>query len=442
MVDKRNATASWSGYLHQGQAGILVALREINKLLAKSEPLNDWCIIFENAEDFDIQNSVGVYSRHQVKAYKGAQYPNSVKDVLGTQVYRDGKLESKGFQFRRLDNGVLTDIEVDEDSRYLHVIDEIKGYGLSEDDFNEKYPNATWVSNIHNIKLYEYSTGVFHCPLVTLDNSTLESYCLYEIQCYLQKIKHCEAAEIEYQRKIYHSLIHRLDIEIKKRHIDKGSTYPTLLFNDIDTILKNNPDQRAYLISSCKKILATIVNDYITDLFEGSNGLEQSVIDRLEYHSSEIYHLENEAFIQFLRDINPNETNVGTFTSISDAISLVKKDNFRKVFLQCLYRVSGSEYNLSERGYQNDGGYILSLIIDDSVSIKSVKRRISENSMLTKALFDKSYLINNEISDPEDITKNDPSQSLNWGNNTSNSDRFDKSHMRLISVPDAINKLN
>ncbi|TMM41434.1 ABC-three component system protein [Colwellia ponticola] len=442
MADKRNATASWSGYLHQGQAGILVALKEMNRLIVANEMFDDWSVVFENAEDFDIQNGMGVFSRHQVKAYKDAKYPNAVKDVLGTQLYIDNKLITKGFQFRKLEGGVLTEVEVNEDSRYLHVITEIKGFVLNEDDFKKAYPDANWINNIHKIKLYEYSAGIFYCPLVTEGNSTLENYCLEEIQKYLVHIGHREAQEKEYKRRIYYCLVNQLDVEIKKRHIDKVDTYPKLLFSDIDQLLKSNPDQKAYLISACKKVLATIVNDFISDIYEQSGGLDVTVIERIQVHSSEIYHLDNEGFVQFLRDINPNEQDVGEFTSIHDVIALVKKDNFRTVFLNCLYQVSGSEYHLTDRGYQENGGYILSLIVDDYLSIKSLKRKISENSMLTQALFDKSYLINKEISDPENITKNDLSESINWGNNTDTSDRFDKSHMRLINVNDAINKLN
>jgi hypothetical protein len=442
VVDKRNATSSWSGYLHQGQVGLCVALKEINRLLNSNEVIDDWFVIFENAEDFDVQNVAGVFSRHQVKAYKDAKHPNAVKDVLTTQEYTDNKLTAKGFQFRKLEGGVLTNVEVNYDSRYLHVITEIEGFHLGEKDFNDKYPKATWISNLHNIKLYEYAVGILYCPLVTEGNSTLENYCLLEIQKYLQNIGHHEAQEREYQRQIYYCLVNQLDIQIKKRHIDKVDTYPKLFFSDIVQLLNKNPNQKTYFIGACKKTLATIVNDYISDIDENVGGLDEHIAARLQIHSSEIYHLENEAFIQFLRDINPNENSVGEFTSIHDVISLVKKDNFRTVFLNCLYQISGSTYNLMERGYQKEGGYILSLIVDDHLLVKSLKKKISENSMLTEALFDKSFLINKEISEPENITTSESFESLNWGNRAKVSDRFDKSNMKLINVNDAVSKLN
>ena len=37
MADKRNATASWSGYLHQGKVGIMLALLQIKDLLTEED---------------------------------------------------------------------------------------------------------------------------------------------------------------------------------------------------------------------------------------------------------------------------------------------------------------------------------------------------------------------------------------------------------------------
>ena len=58
MSDNRNATASWSGYLHQGKVGIFVALKKINELIERKnegvsieDALKGWEIVYENAED-------------------------------------------------------------------------------------------------------------------------------------------------------------------------------------------------------------------------------------------------------------------------------------------------------------------------------------------------------------------------------------------------------
>ena len=38
---KNNATSSWSGYNHQGQVGIFLALKELNELLQKDKELEE-----------------------------------------------------------------------------------------------------------------------------------------------------------------------------------------------------------------------------------------------------------------------------------------------------------------------------------------------------------------------------------------------------------------
>ena len=54
----RNATPSWSGYIHQGKVGFLVALRQLRDCIEKNiENLEDYAIRYENAEDND--NIVG-----------------------------------------------------------------------------------------------------------------------------------------------------------------------------------------------------------------------------------------------------------------------------------------------------------------------------------------------------------------------------------------------
>ena len=67
---------------------------------------------------------------------------NDIKRCLSIQnYYMDNgtrKLE-KGFQIRSFNNCIPLAIEVDNESRYLHVITEILGFNLSEDDFTRTY---------------------------------------------------------------------------------------------------------------------------------------------------------------------------------------------------------------------------------------------------------------------------------------------------------------
>src|SRR5699024_2294695 len=146
ILMNRNATASWSGYSHQGKAGILVSLIQINNIIQKCDDseiehiLNEWLIEYEGAEDFDIKHKETVISRHQVKAKSNGSYPNNYKDVLGVLKYQliNGYLKriNPGFQICDYDkDGNPREIEVDKESRFLHTITEVKGFDLNFIEF-------------------------------------------------------------------------------------------------------------------------------------------------------------------------------------------------------------------------------------------------------------------------------------------------------------------
>lgn len=145
-------------------------MQKINELIQKGNDLSDWIIEYESAEDIDIKNGEKVFSRHQVKAYKNAKYPNDYVDVLGILTYevREGKRvrTSKGFQVHGFDeNGNALPLEVDENSRYLHTITNTLGFGLSKDKFEKSYEKSKYIENPNNIKLYCYPDNNFYCEL-------------------------------------------------------------------------------------------------------------------------------------------------------------------------------------------------------------------------------------------------------------------------------------
>ena len=83
----RNATPSWSGYIHQGKVGFLVALRQLRECIENNiENLEDYAIRYENAEDFDIVGDDDqVLSRHQVKAYVNGNEREDYSDLFNIQ---------------------------------------------------------------------------------------------------------------------------------------------------------------------------------------------------------------------------------------------------------------------------------------------------------------------------------------------------------------------
>ncbi|MBK9247175.1 MAG: hypothetical protein IPM69_03460 [Ignavibacteria bacterium] len=141
---KRNATASWSGFSHQGQVGLLIAIR---KLKEKGISLTNHFLELEKKEDVAIckrENGNEQYlSVHQVKAYysDGGHLISSYKSVLKGRVeyQKDGdKLPTGNFiagDWCNADN-------------FLHTVVMICDWT------DEKIAQ---IGNTHNVKRYEYS---------------------------------------------------------------------------------------------------------------------------------------------------------------------------------------------------------------------------------------------------------------------------------------------
>lgn len=150
----RNATSSWSGYIHQGKVGFLVALRHLRWCIEnKIENFEDYAIRYENAEDFDIiDNDGGVISRHQVKAYvngksreKYSPLFNIQKRDYGEFIDKNGNkvwkeyISEEGFQIHSFDGrGKIKSVDVNTDSRYIHVIVDVIDFKLSRHEYLKK----------------------------------------------------------------------------------------------------------------------------------------------------------------------------------------------------------------------------------------------------------------------------------------------------------------
>ena len=95
---KRNATASWSGFSHQGQVGLLIAIR---KMRENGIDLTNHYLEYEKKEDVAIcqrTNGITQYlSVHQVKAYYSnghllSSYESVFKGRVEYQRDANGKL--------------------------------------------------------------------------------------------------------------------------------------------------------------------------------------------------------------------------------------------------------------------------------------------------------------------------------------------------------------
>lgn len=392
MSDNRNATSSWSGYSHQGSLGIFVALQKINKLKEDGEDITNWKLIYENAEDFDIQNNSIVDSRHQVKAYKNAEYPNDIKDVLSIQKYEivnsTKKLTVKGFQICGFDDNCNPlSIEVNDNSRYVHVITEIKGFELNKTDFEREYPRATYIDNLNNIKLFEYPDSKKFCP-INENESKIKEFCKNEIKNILERANHPKTEDNSYTAGMYDGLQFLLDEEIRKKHVQGSGNYPELTFNEIyDFVISNNDFEK----SDFFRLRSSFYNVYLKYKIE----LDEEGIEVYEYEKNidklihEIYIMNNDKFIKFLENIHIDKNDFNVNRNINE-------DGLKEVFFYCLFN-----YKYFDKGkisFKNSEDLIFVLTTINSMRV-SLSKDIINNHNITKSLFTNNYIINQHKSE-------------------------------------------
>lgn len=449
-MDKRNATSSWSGYLHQGKVGVFLALRKLNELILDKVDFDDWLIEYESAEDIDVKYLNDVKSRHQVKAYKNGNNLNDYKDVLGILKYEkdeneNKKIKDKGFRINDFDDNLNPlELEVDEENRFLHVIEEVKGFGLSEKDFKKNFPRAKYIENPNKIKLYQYPNGNKYCQL-DKDYDQIKEFCKDEIKNILNNINHIFKYKVNEYENIFNRIIDNIDQEIRNKHIKDTKKYPQIKLKELCELISNTESYKKSNISELRELFCKSWTIHVQELEVGEIECDILHKDNIEKIIKEIYLFSDEEFVQFLKDINPDENIIGNLDNIDDITKLFKIDNMRDVFFLCLTLVRDEEFLLDKIGYEKDGGYLLTAINRNKIKVKSVIESIINNPNISKNIFDKSYLINGQISNHsfEGILNNKyDTIENNWNLELENSDKFFNPKMKFITVDEAEEKLN
>ncbi|WP_215143709.1 ABC-three component system protein [Exiguobacterium qingdaonense] len=451
-MNSRNATGSWSGYLHQGKVGIFLALAYLDDLTSSDDSIAGWEVQYESAEDIDIKNGAIVVSRHQVKAYKDAMYPSSYSDVLGILEYefKDKKLKikSKGFQIHKVDNhGNLGDVEVQRDSRFLHTITETIGFDLTEEEFLKAYPNNKYIENPNNIQLYTYPDNLKYCSLSGTNNQDkLKMFCLEKIESILKKINHEFQDNKEQHLRIYQLLLSELDTEIRSKHLLGKSTYPSLSFQRIKSTIIDTVTQSEVNTSILRQKFVQSWIDFIQELEESRVEYQKSHEDKVQDIVSRLYQLKDEEFIQFLINLNPDKNSDKSIASVETVIDLFKVDSLKDIFFDCLLNVKENDYEIDYFGYKANGGYHLTLINRKPQAIKSVIGEMISNKLVTASIFERKYLVNEKIDNikifeglqsfkNEDIKEN-------WNRKIIEDDHFLYADLKFINLENAIKQLN
>lgn len=355
-MSNRNATASWSGYSHQGKVGIYIALRTINGL---DEEINDELILdYEQQEDVRLKRNGQAIEVHQVKAYRG-------KDTIGSYT------------------GALRNFELCDGRNYLHTIENIRDWDRLTNEQNPK-----------DVERYQYKNGKSHCGLDEISDLIIE-----EIQTLLRSIGHTEAQNSEYANIILNKLLGELDKVLRISH-QSGDNYPHFSLSRINEIITTNPDLSKGKLYSIRQQFYSAYERYIADIGDLRHEITDNHLNRMREIISEIYCLGDDEFEQFLRNMNPYTT---SGKSINDSLTtddFFSGSSFSNVFMEVLQDVTNSLLELDTYyipKYYKEDKHVLTSIDESNRRQKIVAREIIKNPDIDFSKYEADYLITDKL---------------------------------------------
>jgi hypothetical protein len=373
----RNATATWSGFSHQGQIGLLVALREMNRL--KNEDLeNEFDIHFleyESREDVAIYKKIGdatpeYLSVHQVKAYhSNGHLINTYKSVFrGSVIYQT---DDNG---KKIPTGEYESGQWCDNDNYLHTVKEITNW--TKEAIEE-------IGNDNNVKRYNYKDGVFHC-----DTTGVEAYILDELKSDLFCGSDLGAAKLALKR-----LTYSLDFKIREEHQTKNGKKEydiNFSFSKLNEIINDNQDFSEHELYISRELFYSTFNEAILcEEFNEDNlrRIEKVIIEP-------IYNSSDENFLSFMKQLNIHETS----ENLKFAQIHFNKDGLLDVFFYVLQAIN-VKLPLNKKStvrYKQEGSnteYILTAI-KRKTGKKEVVKNILENLDKVDMLWENNLFVN------------------------------------------------
>lgn len=347
----RNATASWSGYSHQGQVGLLVALRTMQ------EPginLNTHFVQFETHEDVAIYEDIPRNDRlyktvHQVKAYY-----------------------SNGNQNKSKYNAVLNEAFEDGNEKFLHTAVEIIDWDTSN------------TRNTNNVLRYEYTTTQFHCGTTEIESL---------IKTELNNILNENDAIIS---EVYCRLTFELDSRIRQEHQKKYKHLFDIKFclSEVDDLIRNRDVFTKKEIFNCRKLFY----DTYAEILK-TEDLEQVRVEFLEENIiKHINALNDIDYLSFLQRLNLQETS----ERLKQTQVYYNSPGLEQVFFKMIIKIIRIDPILIENAVKyhmkhEPSRYMLTAIIDEEEKQLRVVENILTNLNSQNLLWENHALINRNI---------------------------------------------
>jgi hypothetical protein len=354
----RNATASWSGYAHQGKIGFLVALRKLKALHGTNSNLSTYYISYETREDIAISENGDVIEVHQVKAF-----------TSGTTI---GSYTS-----------ALTAFEACNGGNFLHTVREI-----------ENWDNLTPGQNPRSVSRYLYGPAKNYCLLTEID-AVIDT----EIEQLLTLTNHAQRNSAQWRKNVFADFLGALDKKIRIEHSTKQQANYNVSFtlDEISEITVNRGTRAIGILSSIKQQMYDAYVEFLVDLDNGqviiSAAKEKLISESIEH----IYTLSDIDFEQFLRDINPHSTQGISFAQCVTTDEYFIKENFQAIFIECIREIDNSQFQQPDNTpphYFKEKYYLLTSINSPRAHLQKCARRILLNDQATFTRFETDYIIN------------------------------------------------
>ncbi|HFI0468564.1 TPA: ABC-three component system protein [Streptococcus suis] len=404
---KNNATSSWSGYNHQGQIGIFLALKELNELLPKGEDLSKYSVAFEkeDGEDVDIMCNNKVLSRHQVKAKTSGKVPSAYRDVL--------------INFKNKC--------VPENSMYLHTICKIDGF----EEYKSKKKDEGL--QIHNIKLYQYPDGNTYCGLSSVSESKIDIFCKSEIKRILIQRRHSLKDDDDHIDETLFVIKDLLCKKIREAHEAGKCSNPVILFSEIYAILISTEKREKQAIRRAKDRFERCWNSYV----DGKSDIDRTILNN-------VLNISDKDFKQLLIDLHPHDDSIGDLTRSNNLDGLIHNPTLKRVMYSFIEECKKEKFNLDNLRYETSReSFKLSLINDSPSDVHETVANMRNNEGFLTDSFDTDYLINRDINDiyfhpklPEDDRRK-----LGYTGDIKLSDSIFHHNMKFISIKNTLEKL-
>jgi hypothetical protein len=350
-MNNRNATASWSGYSHQGQVGLLVALR---KLQENGIDLNTHYVQFETHEDVAIyEEPIGgnrIYlTVHQVKAYYSAAnlYKSTYEGVL------NGNFEPGN-------------------ERYLHTVVEISDWDTST------------TLNSNNVLRYSYAPFQNYCG-----TTDIETFIKQE----LHKILNATQPVID---DAYYRLSFELDHRIRQEHKKAHKYLFDIKFSlqEINQLIRSLATFTKKDIYDCRKLFYDTYIDILVNaslMQERINFIQENIIEHINS-------LDDTNFQLFLQRLNLNRTS----EQLKQSQIYYNQDGLKQVFFRMIIDIVHTDPNLignmvKYRKKAVPNTFVLTAIIEEERDQLTVVENILTNLKSQNILWENHSLVNRNI---------------------------------------------